>query len=122
MIVRRMAKHEPALDRVFTALGDPTRRAILARLALGDATVSELAEPHEMALPSFLGHLRKLEKAGLVETIKIGRVRRCALRSEALAPARSWLDAQRALWEARLDRLDAYAESLAQERKSERNR
>lgn len=108
-----MAKHDPALDHVFTALGDPTRRAILTRLARGPASVSELAAPFEMALPSFMGHLKKLEAAGLIETTKSGRVRSCVLNPEAFAPAMDWLEAQRALWAGRLDRLDALVMSLA---------
>lgn len=111
-----MAKHDPALDSLFTALGDPTRRAVLERLARGSATVSELAAPHGMALPSFLGHLRKLEAAGLIETTKQGRVRRCRLMPEALTPARGWLDAQRDLWEGRLNRFDDYVLNLARKR------
>lgn len=111
-----MAKHDPALDSLFTALGDPTRRAVLERLARGPATVSELAAPHAMALPSFLGHLRKLEAAGLIETTKQGRVRQCRLMPEALTPARGWLDAQRDLWEGRLNRFDDYVLNLMKER------
>jgi len=111
-----MAKHDPSLDLLFGALGDPTRRAILARLARGPATVSELAAPHDMALPSFLGHLRKLEDAGLVMTSKEGRVRTCELLPDALSPARHWLDEQREAWEGRLDRFDDYVTNLMKER------
>ena len=107
-----MAKHDIRLDLLFTALGDPTRRAILTRLARGPASVSELAAPHAMALPSFLKHLGKLEEAGLITSEKSGRVRQCALSPGAFAPARDWLSAQRALWETRLDQLDAYVEHL----------
>ena len=112
-----MAKYDDRLDRHFAALGDPTRRAILARLARGGATVSELAAPHEMALPSFLAHLRKLEAAGLVVTAKEGRTRHCTLAPDAFQPAQDWLADQRAIWTGRLDRLDDYATKLAQERK-----
>jgi len=114
-----MVNHQPSLDAIFQALADPTRRAVVQRLGAGPATVSELAEPFDMALPSFLGHLGKLESAGLVETEKQGRVRRCALRPEALAPLRSWLDEQRALWGARLDQFDEYVTRLAKEHKDE---
>lgn len=107
-----MAKQDPTLDRLFAALGDPTRRAILARLARGPASVSELAAPHGMALPSFLGHLRKLEAAGLVVTAKQGRVRQCRLDPGAFAPATGWLAEQRAAWEGRLDRFDDYVMTL----------
>lgn len=114
-----MAKHDPSLDLIFAALGDPTRRAILSRLARGPASVGELAAPHDMALPSFLGHLRKLEDSGLVATAKQGRVRHCALVPDGFAPARGWLDEQRALWEGRLDRLDDYVTQLMKDRANE---
>lgn len=96
------------LDTVFAALADPTRRAIVARLAQGATTVSVLAQPHDIALPSFLKHLRKLEAAGLVASQKSGRVRTCELRADALAQATGWIDAQRALWTRRLDQLEDY--------------
>ncbi|MGR3454552.1 ArsR/SmtB family transcription factor [Pseudooceanicola sp.] len=108
-----MAKHDPTLDHVFTALGDPTRRAILTRLADGPKSVSDLAAPFDMALPSLMGHLKKLEAAGLIVSEKSGRVRSCALRPAAFAPAMDWLEAQRALWAGRLDRLDALVMTLA---------
>lgn len=107
-----MAKHDSQLDLLFTALGDPTRRAILARLARGEATVTELAEPHAMALPSFLKHLHKLEAAGLVTSVKEGRIRSCALAPEAFAPVQDWLGEQRTIWEGRLNRLDDYVGQL----------
>lgn len=100
---------------MFTALGDPTRRTILSRLARGKASVGELAEPHDMALPSFMGHLQKLEQAGLTTSEKQGRTRICALSPDALEPAQSWLSEQRALWEGRLDRFDDYVENLMKE-------
>jgi len=111
-----MAKYDEQLDRYFTALGDPTRRAILSRLARGPASTSELAAPHDMALPSFLAHLRKLEAAGLVTSDKQGRVRSYSLTPDALRPAQDWLSEQRALWEARLDQFDDYVTNLMQER------
>ena len=111
-----MANYDPQLDLHFTALGDPTRRAILARLARGEASVSELAAPHDMALPSFLGHLKKLEDAGLITSTKAGRVRTCALTPEAFRPAQDWLGEQRAAWEGRLDRFDDYVTNLMKER------
>lgn len=107
-----MANHQPDLDAVFSALSDPTRRAVIARLTGGPATVSELASSHDMALPSFMGHLGKLEKAGLIRSTKSGRVRSCELAEGALLPAQDWLAEQRALWEARLDRFDDYATNL----------
>ena len=110
-----MAKHSPELDHLFMALSDPTRRAVLARLARGEATVGELAAGHEMALPTFMAHLGKLERAGLIRTEKAGRVRRVALVPGAFAPATSWLEEQRRLWEARLDRFDDYVMQLVKE-------
>ena len=100
------------LDRVFSTLSDPTRRAVVERLASGPASVSELAEPHDMALPSFLKHIDVLERAGLVTSEKVGRTRICDLRADALAPVETWLDRQRRVWDARLDRLDALAVTL----------
>ncbi len=107
-----MAKLDSQLDLCFSALGDPTRRMILQRLARGEASVSELAEPHSMALPSLMGHLRKLEDAGLVTSTKIGRTRTCALTPDAFAPAKDWLSEQSDVWGGRLDCLDDYVIKL----------
>lgn len=96
------------LDDIFSALGDPTRRAILARLASGDAPVSELAEPHDMSLPAISKHLRVLEGAGLVKKHRDGRVIRCALDPEPLKSAAEWIERYRIFWEGRLDALAAY--------------
>ena len=115
--VSRMAKYDSRLDHLFTAIGDPTRRAILARLARGQAAVSELAAPHDMALPTVLAHLQKLEDAGLVTSTKRGRVRVCKLVEDAMAPARSWLEEQGVIWASRLDRFDDYAMNLVMENK-----
>jgi DNA-binding transcriptional ArsR family regulator len=98
---------DAALDRTFRALADPTRRAVIQALGRGPASVSDLAKPFGMALPSFLQHLKMLEDSGLVETRKEGRVRTCTLKPEALATAESWLEAQRSLWTRRLDQLDS---------------
>ncbi|PWE32802.1 transcriptional regulator [Maritimibacter sp. 55A14] len=111
-----MAKFEADLDLCFSALGDPTRRAILHRLARGPASVSELAGPHDMALPSFMGHLKKLEDAGLISSEKHGRTRICDMTPNAFTPARHWLSEQSAIWEGRLDRLDDYVTNLMKER------
>lgn len=100
------------LDSIFHGLADPTRRAVIARLASGPAAVSELAAPHDMALPSFLKHLKVLEAGGWIASEKAGRVRTCRLRPEAAQAAEGWLGRQRGLWEARLDRLDALLETL----------
>ena len=101
-----MLATQPALDETFRALADPTRRAVVQALGRGPASVSELARPFEMALPSFLQHLKVLEDSGLVTTAKTGRVRTCTLRTEPLAAAEHWLEAQRSLWTRRLDQFD----------------
>ena len=96
------------LDRVFQALADPTRRAVLERLGGGEAPVSALAQPFKMALPSFLQHLVMLEKSGLVRSTKSGRVRTYRLAPDAMRVAEHWMSAQRAHWARRLDQLDDY--------------
>ncbi|WP_420101505.1 ArsR/SmtB family transcription factor [Bosea sp. (in: a-proteobacteria)] len=101
-----MAAAAISLDDTFRALADPTRRAVVQALGRGPASVSELARPFDMALPSFLQHLRLLEETGLVTTIKTGRIRLCTLRAEPLAAAERWLEDQRSLWTKRLDQLD----------------
>ena len=112
-----MPNQDVALDRVFRALSDPTRRAVLARLGTGPASVSELAEPFDMALPSFSEHLRVLEESGLLRSSKEGRVRTCELAPQPLVRAERWMAGQRALWEGRLDRLDSYVMELNQKEK-----
>lgn len=107
-----MAKYDPDLSLLFHALADPTRRSILTRLAEGPAAVTDLAGPTGLRLPTVMRHLSVLEEAGLIATTKDGRVRTCAIRPEALEPARTWLDEQRARWEARLDRLDAFVTNV----------
>ncbi len=111
-----MAKYDLQLNLHFAALADPTRRAILNRLARGKATVSELAAPHDMALPSFIGHLKKLEDAGLIATKKQGRVRTCMLAPDGFIPAQEWLMEQKSIWDGRLDRFDDYILNLTQEK------
>lgn len=110
-----MAKHDVDLSLLFHALADTTRRSILTRLAEGPARVSDLAEPTGFRLPTVMRHLGVLEEAGLIITAKDGRVRTCAIRPEAMEPARAWIDAQRATWEARLDRLDAFVTTMMKE-------
>jgi DNA-binding transcriptional ArsR family regulator len=107
-----MAKHDSDLSLLFHALSDPTRRAMLTRLAMGPAAVTELAGPTGLRLPTILRHLSVLEAAGLISTAKDGRVRSCAFVPQALDPMRGWMDEQRALWEGRLDRLDTYVMTL----------
>jgi len=105
--------HQPAhLDPVFRALADPTRRAVLARLASGPAAVTALAAPHAMALPSFLQHLGVLQRAGLVRSTKAGRVRTYELAPQPLRAAEAWMAQQRGLWERRLDQLDRHLERM----------
>jgi DNA-binding transcriptional ArsR family regulator len=97
-----------SLDRSFHALGDPTRRAMVSRLAGGPLSVGALAKPLPMSLPAVLQHLAVLEEAGLVVSEKKGRVRTCRLETEAIARAELWLSAQRGEWERRLDWLADY--------------
>ena len=119
-----MVRHMPnqggrPLDSVFHALADPTRRAVLARLSRGPAPVSDLAEPYDMALPSFLQHLKVLEDSGLVRSRKDGRVRTCRLVPQPLKKAEGWMAERRAVWERRLDQLDDYLKQMhAKERKA----
>lgn len=103
------------LDRMFLALADPSRRAVLERLAEGPASVGELAKPFTMALPSLMQHLRLLEDCGLIRTEKVGRVRTCRIEPHAMDAAGEWIARQRAVWEARFDRLDAYLQILKQQ-------
>jgi len=97
-----------AIDGVFRALSDPTRRDVLERLSAKPASMSDLAAPYRMALPSFLEHMKVLEGCGLVRSQKKGRVRTYALAPETFKVAEDWLGKQRKLWERRLDQLDAY--------------
>jgi DNA-binding transcriptional ArsR family regulator len=100
------------LDRTFSALADPTRRAIVARLADGEATVSELAAPFDMSLPAVSKHLKVLERAGLITRGRRAQWRPCRLEPEALKEASDRLEDYRRLWEVRLDRLDEYLREL----------
>ena len=104
--------NQQQLGRVFQALTDPTRRAVLERLTRGPAPVSELAQPFRMALPSFVQHLQVLENCGLVRSNKQGRVRTYSLAPPPLKAAEDWLSAQRAHWERRLDALDDFLKTL----------
>ena len=113
-----MPNQSAGLDHVFRALADPTRRAVVQRLSHGPASVSELAAPFDMALPSFMQHLRVLEESGLVRSKKAGRVRTCEIKPQQLTQAETWISRQRAVWEARFDRLDAYLHELKAQEKS----
>ncbi|QOJ19083.1 MAG: helix-turn-helix transcriptional regulator [Phycisphaeraceae bacterium] len=100
------------LDRTFHALSNATRRAVVERLRQSPATVSELAAPFGMSLPSFMDHLQVLEQSGLVRSRKRGRVRTVRIVPRRLRQAAAWLDQQRAIWEQRLDQLDAYVKTM----------
>ena len=121
MTPRAGLQHSPpptnaaVVDRVFRALSDPTRRNVLERLSLCPASASELAAPYDMALPSFVEHLKVLEGSGLVRSHKAGRVRTYELAAEQLKLAEDWLGRQRNIWERRLDQLDSYLLKLKEE-------
>lgn len=112
MGLQSISQSPPPIDSIFRALADPTRRRVVERLNRSPASVSELAEPFGMALPSFLEHLKVLEGCGLVQSEKAGRVRTYRLSPEPLKLAENWLSEQRALWERRLDQFDAYVMTL----------
>lgn len=111
-----MANNAVALDSIFYALADPTRRAVIQRLGRGSATVSDLAEPFDMALPSFMKHVGVLERTGLIRSRKIGRIRTCMLERKNLAAAERWFGEQRAVWAGRYQNLDSLLERLNGER------
>jgi len=111
------------LSTTFAALADPTRRAILARLALGETSVLELAEPFDMSLPAVSKHLKVLERAGLITRTRDAQMRPCRIDARALKEADGWLEEYRRLWDERLDRLDSYLKTLqAKEKKRERKK
>jgi DNA-binding transcriptional ArsR family regulator len=103
-----MLNYSPDLDDVFHALADPSRRVIVEQLSRGPASVSELARPLTMSLPSVVQHLQVLESSGLIRTEKVGRVRTCHLQLKRLDTADNWIRARREEWERRLDRLGEY--------------
>jgi DNA-binding transcriptional ArsR family regulator len=105
------------LDITFGALSDPTRRAILARLAQGEATVGELAEPFEISLPAISRHLKVLEEASLISNERDGKHRRCRLKPEALTDAAAWLDFHRRFWSQSFERLDVHLKQFTKEKK-----
>ncbi|MPY88642.1 MAG: metalloregulator ArsR/SmtB family transcription factor [Luteitalea sp.] len=110
-----MPNQSHQLSRVFQALTDPTRRAVVERLGSGPAPVSELARPFKMALPSFSQHLEVLESCGLVRSRKTGRVRTYRLVPQPLTVAEQWITRQRAIWERRLDQFDRYVNQLKEQ-------
>jgi DNA-binding transcriptional ArsR family regulator len=107
-----MLNEPPGLDRLFQALADPARRAMVERLSRGPVSVSELARPLPMSLPAAMQHLGVLETAGLVRSEKVGRVRTCSIEPQALSLAEQWINARRIEWEHRLDRLGTYLAML----------
>ena len=111
--------HMANLDAVFHGLADPTRRAVITRLAGGPAAVSDLAAPHDMALPSFLKHLKVLEHAGLVKSRKLGRVRTCRLEFDAMAEVERWIGERKHFWEQQYNQLEAYLASTAPPEKTD---
>jgi DNA-binding transcriptional ArsR family regulator len=108
---------DDSISSTFAALADPTRRAILARLALGETSVTELAEPFEMSMPAVSKHLRVLERAGLITRGREAQWRPCKLKAEPLRQAAGWLDEYRQFWEQSFDRLDEYLQRLQAEAK-----
>ena len=117
MVKRSQAGEQ--LDAVFSALSDPTRRAIVVRLSQGEASVSELAEPFDVSLPAVTKHLQVLERAGLLEHHKVGRVRRCRLKAEPMKAADDWLARYRVFWDKRLESLSQHMKT-SKERNRER--
>jgi DNA-binding transcriptional ArsR family regulator len=106
---------EDHLDATFASLADPTRRAILARLAQGEATVNELAEPFEMSLPAISRHLKVLERAGLIVRSREAQWRPSRMQAEPLDEAVEWMQSRKQTWEARMDRLDAHLRQKGQQ-------
>jgi len=100
-----MPRKKPDIDRIFHALGDPTRRAIMEKLSAGPISVSQLAEPLDITLAAVVQHLQVLEDSGLVQTEKVGRVRTCRIEPTGLSAAEQWIADRRSMWERRLDRL-----------------
>ncbi len=114
-----MEQYQAQLDGIFQALADPTRRAVLGQLGRGPASISDLAQPFDMALPSFMKHIRFLEGSGLIRTRKQGRVRTCTIDQQRFAAIDGWLATQRAVWEGRTDRLEQFATTLHDKEKPE---
>jgi len=115
-----MVKYDAQLDAIFTALAHPARRAMLARLGTGDATVGELAQPLDMSLPAVTKHLKMLERAKLISRSKNAQWRPCRLETAPLTVVSGWIDEQRKVWESRLDRLEGYLQRLDRKEKKKR--
>jgi DNA-binding transcriptional ArsR family regulator len=114
-----MQSHPDQLSTTFAALADPTRRAILARLAKGEATVTELAAPFELSLPAISKHLKVLQRAGLIEQGRQAQWRPCRLTPEPLRDVADWIGQYRRHWEASFDRLDTYLRELQQQEQTD---
>jgi DNA-binding transcriptional ArsR family regulator len=115
-ILRQVTNYQEDLNSIFTALADPTRRAVLAKLCEAPSSVSELAKPFDMALPSFTQHLKVLEESGLVKSKKKGRVRTYSVAPKKLTKANKWLEERRATWEQRFDRLENYLRKIQEQK------
>jgi DNA-binding transcriptional ArsR family regulator len=115
-----MTVTEDRLDATFAALADPTRRAIIGRLAQGDATVNELAQPFAMSLPGISKHLKVLERCGLITRSRHAQFRPCHLELDALTDAAGWIEESRRIWSERYDRLDAHLRRIQQASPPER--
>lgn len=114
-----MPNQEDSIERTFIALSDPTRRAVVEKLCDGSATVSQLANPFDMSLPSFTQHLSVLEKAGLIVSRREGRSRVCSLNPSVLKSAEDWMASHRKQWESRLDRFEAHLEKVNKEKSND---
>lgn len=112
-----MKQKTDKLSLTFTALSDPTRRAILAKLSLGETTVQELSKPFEMSAPAITKHLKVLETAGLISRGRESQWRPCRIEADALKEASDWISEYRQIWEESFDRLDAYLKTMVQKKK-----
>src|SRR5262245_29195963 len=121
-LFNHMVNYEAQLDAIFTALAHPARRAMLARLGKGEATVGELAQPLEMSLPAVTKHLKVLERARLISRSKNAQWRPCRLEEAPLKTASAWIEAQRKVWESRLDRLEDYLHRMEEGRNDDKGR
>jgi DNA-binding transcriptional ArsR family regulator len=115
-----MVNYESKLDAIFTALAHPARRAILARLGKGEATVGELAQPLDMSLPAVTKHLKVMERAKLISRSKNAQWRPCRLEEAPLKTASGWIEEQRRVWESRLDRLEGYLHRMEKRERKKR--